>query len=239
MKNYLFCQIDILGFSDLICNPPRELSINNIEKSYNLIFQKNLKDCKDFHQELPGFLLFSDTAFIYKEDFCNCYNFILYLSNVLQNSFYSIKNEQENLIPQLYFKFPLRGAFSIGSLVINNNNIIGKPIVSTYQWERLQNWIGISIPYNDISNVTNDLPECEIKKIMADNLLIEYDVPTKNGIFKTYAINFISKDNKNKIISIIEQELLNYKDQLNIYTKYYSTKKFVEYIISNSLYVSN
>ena len=85
----------------------------------------------------------------------------------------------------------------------------------------------------------NDLPECEIKKIMADNLLIEYDVPTKNGIFKTYAINFISKDNKNKIISIIEQELLNYKDQLNIYTKYYSTKKFVEYIISNSLYVSN
>ncbi len=239
MENYLFCQIDILGFSNLICNPPRKLSINSIEKSYNLIFQKNLVNSKDFYQQHPDFLLFSDTAFIYKEDFCNCYNFILYLSNVLQNSFYSIKNEQENLIPQLYFKFPLRGAFSIGSLVINNNNIIGKPIVSTYQWERLQNWIGISIPYNDISNVIKDLPKSEIEKIIADNLLIEYDVPTKNGIFKTYAINFVSKDNKNKILNIIEQELLNYKDQLNIYTKYYSTKKFVEFVMSRSLYVPN
>ncbi len=239
MKNYLFCQIDILGFSDLICNPPRNLSISNIEKSYNLIFQKNLKDCKDFHQRRPDFLLFSDTAFIYQEDFYNCYNFTLYLSNILQNSFYSIKNEQENLIPQLYFKFPLRGAFSLGSLVINNNNIIGKPIVSTYRWERLQNWIGISIPYNDISNVMNNLPKSEIEKIMDNNLLIEYDIPSKNGVFKTYAVNFISSDNKNKIMDIIEQELLNYKDKMNIYTKYYSTKNFVKHVVSNSLYVSN
>jgi len=239
MENYLFCQIDILGFSNLICKPPRDLSIDNIEKSYNLIFKKNLKDCKDFHHQVPEFILFSDTAFIYKKELSNCYDFISYLSNILQNSFYSIKNEQENLIPQLYFKFPLRGAFSIGSLIINNSNIIGKPIVSTHQWERLQNWIGISIPYNDISDVMSNLPKSEIEKIVKDNLFVEYDVPTKNGILKTYAINFISQDNKNKILSIIEQELINYKDQIDIYTKYYSTKKFVEYIINNSLYTSN
>ena len=85
----------------------------------------------------------------------------------------------------------------------------------------------------------NDINEDYWQKLLDNNILVEYDVPTKIGPVKTFVVNFVPNNKQDVLVKELNKSLEKYQGIPNIYAKYYATKQFVDYIINNSKVINS
>lgn len=164
----------------------------------------------------------------------------------------------------LYLGRPIRGSivfdeFYIGNVLMGSSDtktsrthlVLGKAVINGYRWEQIQDWFGISLNPIYIKKLNNSFPGL-IDKLLKKNLIVYYDIPTKLGKIKSYAINGFKTSNltgksTTKLgsqISEIEvytcEKVFNeYRDKIkdfSILVKLTNTEKYFEHIYKNRLF---
>ncbi len=260
----IVAEFDILGFKEIILNPPKDyMDLKNIADSYEMYFTKNIYNSKQNLNYRSKYQIFSDTAITYMEyidqngDYLKkprerIYEFFRHLCIVMVNSIFAFSHQ--DFFANRISEFPIRGGISIGRIIVKNMQLtspvlMGKPIISAYEWEQQQNWLGLSINPEDIEEIKNTLSldmynhyqeENYWNKLINENILVEYDVPTKIGLIKTWVINFVPNGKENDIIKELKKELNKYKGKncKSVYSKYYATKQFVEFIARENKFIN-
>lgn len=256
----IVAEFDILGFKNIISKPKKNLNIKQIADSYEMYFTRNILYSKENLKFKPKFQIFSDTALTYQKyeedngakvrDYKEqLFDFFKHLCIVMVNSIFAFTDS--NFFANRISEFPIRGGISSGAMIIKHIEnctpiLMGKPIIDAYEWEQAQNWLGLSINPNSISNITNllngfsnfedtteSVEEDYWQKLLDNNILVEYNVPTKIGPIKTFVVNFVPKHKQDILAKELKKSLDKYKNKQDIYAKYYATQNFVDYIIEN------
>ena len=225
-----------------------------------MYFTRNILYSKENLKFKPKFQIFSDTALTYQKyeedngakvrDYKEqLFDFFKHLCIVMVNSIFAFTDS--NLFANRISEFPIRGGISSGAMIIKHIEnctpiLMGKPIIDAYEWEQAQNWLGLSINPNSISNITNllngfsnyedtteSVEEDYWQKLLDNNILVEYNVPTKIGPIKTFVVNFVPKHKQDILVKELKKSLVKYRNKQDIYAKYYATQNFVDYIIDN------
>jgi hypothetical protein len=118
-----------------------------------------------FKPALLSYRVFSDTIITYTADtsFESLYALLRFCSGLLYSNFMG--------------GLMLRGAITRGDIFIDDEIIIGKPIVQAYSMERQQEWIGCWIADECIENI-----EATVKEKLARKYLVQYAIPLKSGV---------------------------------------------------------
>lgn len=256
----IVAEFDILGFKNIISKPKKNLNIKQIADSYEMYFTRNILYSKENLKFKPKFQIFSDTALTYQKyeedngakvrDYKEqLFDFFKHLCIVMVNSIFAFTDS--NFFANRISEFPIRGGISSGAMIIKHIEncapiLMGKPIIDAYEWEQAQNWLGLSINPNSISNITNllngfsnyedtteSVEEVYWQKLLDNNILVEYNVPTKIGPIKTFVVNFVPKHKQDILVKELKKSLVKYRNKQDIYAKYYATQNFVDYIIDN------
>ena len=225
-----------------------------------MYFTRNILYSKENLKFKPKFQIFSDTALTYQKyeedngakvgDYKEqLFDFFKHLCIVMVNSIFAFTDS--NFFANRISEFPIRGGISSGAMIIKHIEnctpiLMGKPIIDAYEWEQAQNWLGLSINPNSISNITNllngfsnyedtteSVEEDYWQKLLDNNILVEYNVPTKIGPIKTFVVNFVPKHKQDILVKELKKSLVKYRNKQDIYAKYYATQNFVDYIIDN------
>lgn len=134
---------------------------------------------------------------------------------------------------------PLRGAISVGRSIvvlpdgegISQNHISGRPVWETVEFEKYQNWIGVSVVPSNCLN-ESDIPKYKavVKILMEKKLVTLYQVPVKgDSPGQVYALCW-PKKNVEKVKELLSAECLLYKDNNpGIAKKYENTLKFLKH----------
>lgn len=177
---------DILGFSNMVKNDQLEhvwKSYNDIKSSTTFI-KDNLESL--LKRKIVNIETFSDTFLIYtadhrdksQEDIDEYFNAML---GVCEALFHSANTKQ----------IPIRGAITVGELIVDESLIIGKPIVEAYEMEKDQNWMGCWISDDAIKCVSKK----RLDRHMHGNLILKYNIPFKKGNIKEcYVFNWAGVD---------------------------------------------
>ena len=256
----IVAEFDILGFKNIISKPKKNLNIKQIADSYEMYFTRNILYSKENLKFKPKFQIFSDTALTYQKyeedngakvrDYKEqLFDFFKHLCIVMVNSIFAFTDS--NFFANRISEFQIRGGISSGAMIIKHIEnctpiLMGKPIIDAYEWEQAQNWLGLSINPNSISNITNllngfsnyedtteSVEEDYWQKLLDNNILVEYNVPTKIGPIKTFVVNFVPKHKQDILVKELKKSLVKYRNKQDIYAKYYATQNFVDYIIDN------
>lgn len=256
----IVAEFDILGFKNIISKPKKNLNIKQIADSYEMYFTRNILYSKENLKFKPKFQIFSDTALTYQKyeedngakvrDYKEqLFDFFKHLCIVMVNLIFAFTDS--NFFANRISEFPIRGGISSGAMIIKHIEnctpiLMGKPIIDAYEWEQSQNWLGLSINPNSISNITNllngfsnyedtteSVEEDYWQKLLDNNILVEYNVPTKIGPIKTFVVNFVPKHKQDILVKELKKSLVKYRNKQDIYAKYYATQNFVDYIIDN------
>ncbi len=175
---------DILGFSNLVKNNQLEKvwkAYSEIKTSASFI-KTNLESI--FKMKIINVENFSDTFLMYttdcnnkkEEDIDECFNSLLGVCDAL---FHSANTNG----------IPIRGAITIGEVIVDKGIHIGKPIVEAYEMGQCQDWIGCWISNDAIEHISNRLLERHIK----GNLILRYKIPFKCGRIKNcYVFNWVN-----------------------------------------------
>lgn len=173
---------DILGFRNMVKNDQLEYvwkSYNEIKSSTTFI-KDNLKSL--LNRKVVNIDTFSDTFLIYtadhrdkgQEDIDEHFNAMLGICDAL---FHSANSNQ----------IPIRGAITVGELIVDKGLLLGKPIVDAYEMEQNQNWMGCWISANAIDCISKQL----LDRQMNGNLILKYKVPLKKSdIQECYVFNW-------------------------------------------------
>lgn len=139
-KKYLLCIMDVLGFEYLFF----KYGMTYIAEKYNEIIQSAQKE------KITGLRFGSmngETYFTYISDFSYFSDTIVFWSDYnSQNFVFLIRQLQEVLCRSIEIGIPLRGAISVGNLIIKKKSgiYLGQPIISAARAEKSQKWIGIT-----------------------------------------------------------------------------------------------
>lgn len=231
-----------------------------------MYFTRNILYSKENLNYKPHFQIFSDTAVTYqKYEEENgirvgqykeiLFDFFKHLCIIMVNSIFAFTDSK--FFANRISEFPIRGGIASGKMIIKHIEnyppiLMGKPIIDAYEWEQIQNWLGLSINPNSIGNIAsllngklffnadeNDINEDYWQKLLDNNILVEYDVPTKIGPVKTFVVNFVPNNKQDVLVKELNKSLEKYQGIPNIYAKYYATKQFVDYIINNSKVINS
>ncbi len=174
--------LDILGFSDIVMNGELDKILKKmrmimnyvpiveslgkvVKKGEKLVANRKLKKCSCFS--------FSDT-------------FIIITQDISKESLNIIISATFQLARGLFASgFPIRGAITKGEAdyIENTNHLIGKAIIKAAKLEKKQNWFGITIDSEVLSQNNIDLLNND-----TSNVISEYDVPLKNKTNKRYYV---------------------------------------------------
>lgn len=259
----IVAEFDILGFKEIISNPPINMGLKQIADSYEMYFTRNVYGSKGNLQYKPNFQIFSDTVVIYKrymdwygQYFPNhkrkIYDFFRHLCIINLNSMLAFQDNE--FFANRMSEFPIRGGISTGEIIIKDVDcnapvLMGKPIIEAYEWEQQQNWLGLSINPNSIETIKNILQENDMddnsneadnywNKLINENILVKYNVPTKIGLVKTWVINFVPQDKSDILTKELDKALKKYIKKPSVYAKYYATKEFVNYVVEKNRTIS-
>lgn len=193
--------IDLLGFSLFV--QANEMS-NVIQFYKKFLMENDLFDPKDLGLKQ---IILSDSMFIWSD--CEDLNLNLKIlgyiaSSQLHNSMAKKYDSSSGYYAQI------RGALCFGEFIIDNINydigtksemgnasqpwvienftILGKAIIESNSWEKKQDWVGISVPPDNINCMKSFAPT-GYKYLIDKNLLVEWNVPLKSGTIKTVATN--------------------------------------------------
>jgi hypothetical protein len=168
---------DILGFSNMVKNDQLKYvwkSYKDIKSSTTFI-KENLESLLD--RKIVNIDTFSDTFLIYtadhrdkgQEDIDEYFNAMLGVCDAL---FHSANSN----------RIPIRGAITVGELIVDEGVLLGKPIVEAYEMEQNQNWMGCWISDAAFECVSKQLQD----RHMNGNLILKYKIPLKKGDIKEY-----------------------------------------------------
>jgi len=119
--------IDVLGFRNLVLKSPE---LEDFAQLYRSIFQDALRS--DLDRFGVEYRLFSDSLFLRVSRRRTDER----LGNLLRFA-------QRLLVRSCIGGLPLRGAVAYGSLIWNEDIVVGTPIIEAVEYEGLQNWIGM------------------------------------------------------------------------------------------------
>lgn len=222
---------DILGFSNMVENDQLE----NIWKAYigirtSATFIKNNLESW-LKQKIVNIRTFSDTFLIYTADHTNksqddideYFNAVLGICEALFHSSNS-------------YEIPIRGAITVGEIIVEEGIILGKPIVEAYKMEQSQNWIGCWIGDDAIKCISERLRD----RHMNGNLILKYKIPLKDGDVKecyvfnwadssfdpNWNLGFLKEKSKHDWSS--EQKHRNTRDFIRFMKQFIKNKKTAE-----------
>lgn len=217
---------DILGFSNLVKN-------NELDK----VAGTYLRAKKEFENTISHinallqkdtvtFRIFSDT-------------FLIYTSGINDMSFLALLAASDSLfLAAIENGLSIRGAITVGELIVSDGIEIGKPIVDAYENEKKQDWIGCWITDHCMNKINKNehLPGKDI---------VEYEIPLKDGeIKKGYAFNWVKslprkimfeKKRNDFTLKEIKDELKCFQKKphdWSIKRKLDNTNKFIEFVLS-------
>ena len=223
MSNRLFGMLDVLGFSKF-----NEQGLDVVIAYYEQLINSASNFIGLAALSAPEIIVFSDTICVTpaKQQYLCDSLFFLYLSMLLN---YSCKNTHNGRM------LPLRGAISFDEYIfdVRRKIFLGKAISSAYKWEQKQKWIGVSICPNLIESPTSGMPN--FADLIEKKLLVNWDVPTSDGIERTLAVNFVTIETAELILSNLQAELE--KSGPTVKPKYYATLCFVRHICENNSFV--
>ena len=247
MKKRLLLYIDFLGFSELVKSQSLKESLKFYRRT--LIEYEFLKIEKKYD---INFEIISDSIFIWIESPDN-YRAAIKLFAIAS------KISSQSIIK----KRPIRGAiifdefkigekkFKIIKSEIKSHLILGKGIISGHRWEQIQEWIGISVNPICIEEINKEFRGL-FTELNDLKLLAEYNIPTKHGLIKSYAINsfyqshFLGKYKTKNDVTIINKsysdafsELKSTTYDFNILSKITNTEIFYNYITSHNLIIND
>ena len=236
--------LDALGFRELVNTKPLE---DVFSRQQHLITNAYLSrgTYADIHPEL---MVFSDTIVIHPPSSIASAPFLLrlveYLSVLISNS---IKYLETN------HSLPLRGGISFGEFVATPRFkyeprivegsclpipefplLVGKAVVTAYDWERSQKWVGISIDPSSVDQLRNQHPE-SLAELRQRNDLVEWDVPTSQGLVRTLAVNFVCKGSAQEIMACLKQAEQNATDP-DVKAKYLASRRFTESVAEREMF---
>jgi len=227
MNSKLFGMLDVLGFSKF--NETHELEdvihyyAQLQENVSHFIALSALSSVKSF--------VISDTICVMpaKQPQMFSYNcFFLYLSMLLNHSCRNLYNGK---------LLPLRGAISFDEYVFDSQRkiFLGKAISVAYKWEQKQKWVGASI-CPDL--VEGSMPDTlDFKPLTERKLLVNWDVPTSDGIVSTLAVNFVTQETSATILANLQTEYDRCEPAIK--PKYYAAICFVRHICEKDLFVAH
>ena len=227
-KESFVALFDILGFSDLV------LKSNELDKVANTYikakkdFENNTSHINSLLQkDAVTFHIFSDTI-------------LMYTSEVNDTSFLALLAACDFLfLAAIENELPIRGATSVGELIVSNGIEIGKPIVEANKNEKKQDWIGLWITDDCMARINRY--EHLIRKD-----IVEYEIPLKDGeVKKRYALNWVkslprkimSEKRKNDFSTDEIKEEIKFFRKLpsdwKVKRKYENTKQFIDFVLSS------
>ncbi|MCX5716910.1 MAG: hypothetical protein NTW44_01105 [Nitrospirae bacterium] len=214
---------DILGFSDIV----RNNKLEDVWKTYSKIkssasfIKDNLESL--FKRKIINIDNFSDTFLMYTSDYSNmgqehideCFNALLGVCDAL---FHSANTNG----------IPIRGAITVGELIVNDGIHLGKPIVEAYEMEHKQDWIGCWICDDAIQLISKKL----LQRHMDENLILKYKIPFKGGnIMDCYVFNWVTLPFENDY----DYGMLRVKSghDWSAERKHLNTRDFIKFITSS------
>ena len=174
---------DILGFRNIVKNDKLEdvWKAYRETTSHSSYIMDNLDSL--FKSKIINIDSFSDTFLIYTADHSNLgqeaidTHFTVLLA-VCDALFHSANTN----------KFPIRGAITVGELIVKEGIHIGKPIVDAYEMEQKQDWIGCWICDDAIKLISKEL----LQRHMDGKLIFKYKIPFKSAdIIYCYVFNWV------------------------------------------------
>jgi len=176
---------DILGFKNLINH-------DNLEDIYKVFLKVSsmINDYRDTQKHLGALMEPKIVSMINYSD-----TFLIYTKNIdgLEQS--SIDEVFHVLLAACDFLFiaaneselPIRGAISVGDIILSDDVVIGKPIVEAYEMEQQQEWIGCMVSSNALGAISSGAKDNHIK----DLAIVEYEIPCKKGkVERLFAYNW-------------------------------------------------
>ena len=244
-ENFLL-NIDVLGFGDFIRN-------NNLE--FVTAFYSQIITGSAFSGQIIGkddieVLVYSDTIAIKSknQNKQQCLYDLVKIANMIQVSqYYSFIGGGVFL--------PFRGTITYGKYVFhkgdvwhygtdgrkifaNNVNLIyGKPIVESYELEKMMEIICIAIAD---SIMQKEEYFSVINHLLRENLLVEYNIPLKkNKIKDGLLVNPVFTPHIDIYIKNLETERVKFKSNTSIFEKYTNTIELFSHINKNELFFPN
>jgi hypothetical protein len=188
-KRAFVALFDILGFKDLIKNDDIEYIYNTSKRLSNL--RKGVRDMGRhmaalLRRKAISTLNYSDTFLLYTEDITNMnqreINIVFLALLTSCKSLFIAANENG---------LPIRGAITVGDIIVTGKMVLGKSIVDAYELEQNQEWIGCTISKEAMFTISKE----ERKEHRIYKSIVRYKVPCKNGTVKLlYAYNWTRSD---------------------------------------------
>lgn len=221
--------LDILGFSTIAAKLPLNKLVDLYAGTVNLANAST-----SFSDDLrPGFSIVSDCMFVRPPENVDLriglQALIHYVSLLLHNSVIFSYGTPDNPVT-------FRGAISFAKYFHSVDRhsawshdhapiIVGEAIIEALDWERRQNWIGVSLCPESRNRIEQSFPDL-LQQLIDANYLTQHLVATKRGLEQLLCVNFVNKNHA----GAIQDCLTKLRDQLtdsSAIAKYQSTMKFV------------
>lgn len=202
--------VDILGFRELIHRRP---DLTRFQEDYSRVFEPLAEEVDQLGVE---HYLFSDSLFVgirnqpAEQEFRNL---VTFCSSLIRRSILS--------------RLPIRGAISFGRVLWREGpregTIVGLPIVEAYEFERLQDWIGVVLA----PSAARYLAQRQNLELETKDQLTRYPVPMKQAgaELDAWAVKIPEEEDMESFLSLLSLESGNLQAQL----KYKHTIKFLRY----------
>jgi hypothetical protein len=216
---------DILGFESLV----RNKALDSVFNIYSIVKKKTDKNIGEINKVLAlnnykikiTSRVFSDTIFFYTSDIKGQNQKIVdkTFEALMGACYFLLKNACR-------FYLPLRGAITIGELMVSGDVEVGASIIDAYKREKAQDWIGCWIADECLDRISNSESYFNKKEI------VRYEIPLKCGIVqKLYALNWLShepfRDNFDKILGHMASKA---KNEWEVKRKYMNTHMFIDFL---------
>jgi hypothetical protein len=247
---------DILGFKSYIFENSLEKAIGKLlqfTSDSNMIEGFLKKDEGKYKNANFQTIFFSDSMFIYlptcllnrtlsdEEMNKKIKVTIMFLSRLIHNSIFSLNTgllsqnlskEQLEKKEGLRADIPVRASFSFDEYeaksIYNQFIITGRGVVTVHQWQEKQKWLGASFDPDTYLFFKNH-KQSFVDELLTEKLIVEYTVPTNDGVIPTYAINFNCKDSYKFLCEQLDTHKRRFEKNERTYAKYVATREFLDY----------
>jgi hypothetical protein len=112
--------------------------------------------------------------------------------------------------------------------------VLGEPIVKASKWERNQKWVGASLVPGSLAGIPSEWRRA-LDNLQKANLLIEWNVPTSEGLVRTSAVNYVSGMSADILLKVLN-ESVERAAHPRVAAKYLAAREFVSHIKDSGLY---
>jgi len=255
-----FIAVDLLGFERVT---QESKDMGSIIKPYVEFCSKAFNALNMNKQNIfpePIVQVFSDTILIsaenHTQDFYDVDDYIKFmiksLSKLIHDSVISLDTDYESdsepsfqnsikIVP-----IPIRAAFTLNKYYAAKQFpvfggqitpfIVGKAVAKACAWEKKLDWFGASFDNETYEYMKNN-KKIIVQELIANKLIVEYNVPTKGDSIITYAVNFYKKNSIDRLRTSLKKHEERNIGNKDVLAKCKGTMNFLEYCHKNDLAV--